>query len=1201
LVCSLLVSREMASSPSNPSTPTSRPASSPPSPLTTISHPLDPADSFIHIDSPSPSNSATKLTSVPRPKKDVSSSNLEDGWDFVESADDRPVDVNPLSLSSHVTSSKAKPSTATTSSSTATPSSKPVRSSSSMPPSTTASSQKTFSNMQVVDPIQPKHHHHPKPLATSRSSAELTGHSGFKHRIYCSLYNLYHAQPSEAPSLSNSPIYMMGAILTSSSDGDSKYNADSYSSTPPSSTSPPHLRKDVKPKSASDTAKNFKEEFLEMCRSLIFFSYRKDFAKIEGFGVTSDVGWGCMLRTGQMLLATALQRLHEPLISAATDSLWRTSSDSTHMRVPVGHEVMNAANTPLITQLVLDWFRDSPDMDRHPYSIHNLVRTSLVLNPPLDGSSTSGPSWFSPTKLARILRFVVRVHSPENMTMYVPPEGVVYVDEVVALCTERHTSSMSPASKNAHQDRTYLWWKRYSANGPSISSSRSITIPDYDESEQGSDSETEINQDDIENDALYPRALAESIAQYESESSRSTSSSSNPAAVAGTSAAAYSLPTTPHLTHHDSLSSRQHQQQYHQLLSPTPSGSTDSDLLSWTVREWNEPTRSSSSLGPQHPHHHPPPLQAHLHHPHQQLPKNGIASPANEAAFASLDSHLLNLSTHASDDASSSASTSKSAPSQQYHHYGYGPLAKSSDSVLPRASSDSSSSGLDASSSWVQLDMSSRGNSLEAAKGRVTSPRGNGMSGFGSEDSSSAMDDGYFSSPPHITYEGPLNLSALVETHEYLQGEPKAHVSIQHHHATSPTTSTSTGAVLEGGIRSIDINTQNNIITSRNSNHDNSNNNSNGSNNINSSSSNRLLATRPTPTGVPHIVLSDDTLHTTPPPPSVLKQPVARSPTTTSTLIQASVSSQVSTTTPTTAAASATNITSTTPTNSSPYSSIESDQFGVMGATASEVQSGSTSAIPALARRSNPPTGKSHGILEDSVFVMIPSSSSPPPTTFSTVTVNNAVPAQHPLPSTSSSIASTTTTTAAPVPKNANTSTVVPVSTRSMHVNVGTGPLANPSTAATPSTSADYWRPLLLLIPSRLGVSKVNPAYVEHLKFSLSTASSIGIVGGKPNKSLYFFAFQDDYVFYLDPHFVHSTVRPVDNKGGIHDSYKVRFPQKLKFLDLDPSLALGFFIRTRSDFEAFCQAHHNFAVTVEDDPASEPIFTIQDTAPDYLN
>jgi len=43
--------------------------------------------------------------------------------------------------------------------------------------------------------------------------------------------------------------------------------------------------------------------FREFWQSLIWFSYRSDFPPIEPTTYTSDVGWGCTLRTAQMLLA----------------------------------------------------------------------------------------------------------------------------------------------------------------------------------------------------------------------------------------------------------------------------------------------------------------------------------------------------------------------------------------------------------------------------------------------------------------------------------------------------------------------------------------------------------------------------------------------------------------------------------------------------------------------------------------------------------------------------------------------------------------------------------------------------------------------------------------------------------------------------------------------------------------------------------
>eukprot|EP00957_Ditylum_brightwellii_P205469 15344034-Ditylum_brightwellii.AAC.1 len=42
--------------------------------------------------------------------------------------------------------------------------------------------------------------------------------------------------------------------------------------------------------------------------SLFWFTYRKDFAEMAPYGITSDAGWGCMLRAAQMLLSHALRR-----------------------------------------------------------------------------------------------------------------------------------------------------------------------------------------------------------------------------------------------------------------------------------------------------------------------------------------------------------------------------------------------------------------------------------------------------------------------------------------------------------------------------------------------------------------------------------------------------------------------------------------------------------------------------------------------------------------------------------------------------------------------------------------------------------------------------------------------------------------------------------------------------------------------------
>lgn len=1027
-----------------------------------IEHPLDPADSFFHIEDSSIPVTTSKSASKKKPTKALSTANLEDGWDFVEEIDDTPPPKEPAKLTKTLEKSKSKAGK-DKSSSNSTSSSKTSRSASSMPP---PSSHTSTRNEKLIvghitgsppDEITVRRNRQAAAtnVTSKRPSAEMASTSGFKHRIYCSLYNLYHAQPSESPSLSSTPIFMMGAVFTP--NGDSTSSSPTYSL---NSSSGGAGFKESKGKSKSSDAKRAsKEDFLEMCRTLPFFSYRKDFSRLEGYQVTSDVGWGCMLRTGQMLLAAALQRLYVPHLSGR--QIYNNSYDRSKLRSPVGQEQITSSNTPLLARYYLDWFRDAPDLDKHPFSIHNLVRTSRIQNATANEhlamtmESGVAPSWFSPTKLSRVLRFLVRMHAPEHLTMYVPPDGVLYVDEIVALCTDPQTSTLSPMAGNAHQDRTFLWWKRYSANGPSVS--RSLTLPDYDGSEDddlrvSQESNGSIDKENIENDALYQRALADSIAQYESEAgsvggggSSSCISSPSAGSVPSIPSPHSSRPISPHHPHHDRIPVI-HTTSEANSISDLPNA--DTSLLEWSTKDW---LMDSSSA---------PTARVTIRPPIETKPSS-MAIPRSKPSELSTSGELQ-IGTEAwqqqgrrGSDADYDAANAQ--PSS----------VTENGKFFPRPSTESTGS-IEASSTWVHLPI------IRSDFGVIGGP--------GLED---PLDD-YFVSPGMSS--APLNLSSWVENHEKLTGAAKATKSKK-----TPEKSTSEMLQLQvppsnaspasfGSSTSISMNTAT----------------------IASMASSEALST-------PALNLD------------------------------LSYASQPSTSVGTTQI-------------QSPYSSIGTEQFRVLGGDSdgkSDPKSGPTS------------PGRTH-ILEDSVFSYAPPSA---PAAIATGIPSSGVEAA--------------------------------VQARlGFSLNSAPNPTKNPT--IIPSAPVDVWRPLLLLIPSRLGVSKVNPAYVEHLKISLSSASSVGIVGGKPNKSLYFFAFQDEHVFYLDPHYVHSTVKPLDSHGSIHDSYKVRFPQKMKFLDLDPSLALGFFLRTRADFEAFCQAHHSFAIQTQDDPSSEPIFTIQSSAPDYL-
>lgn len=50
----------------------------------------------------------------------------------------------------------------------------------------------------------------------------------------------------------------------------------------------------------------------------------------------------------------------------------------------------------------------------------------------------------------------------------------------------------------------------------------------------------------------------------------------------------------------------------------------------------------------------------------------------------------------------------------------------------------------------------------------------------------------------------------------------------------------------------------------------------------------------------------------------------------------------------------------------------------------------------------------------------------------------------------------------------------------------------------------EIWKPLLLIIPLRLGLSEVNPIYINALKKSFEIPGTVGLVGGRPNQAHYF-------------------------------------------------------------------------------------------------
>ncbi|XP_020511664.2 cysteine protease atg4da [Labrus bergylta] len=185
-----------------------------------------------------------------------------------------------------------------------------------------------------------------------------------------------------------------------------------------------------------------REHFRRSFTTLLWLTYRRGFPPLSGGSLTTDSGWGCVLRTGQMLLAQGLL-LHLMPPGWTWCASQRVSKDDSDLQVSSTgrglylkeeeekksrrHSLDSNLNRPMEAthRRVVTWFLDRPAA---PFGIHTLVELGK-------SSGKKAGDWYGPSIAAHILRKAVAASADvPNLVVYVAQDCTIYLEDVKRLC-----------------------------------------------------------------------------------------------------------------------------------------------------------------------------------------------------------------------------------------------------------------------------------------------------------------------------------------------------------------------------------------------------------------------------------------------------------------------------------------------------------------------------------------------------------------------------------------------------------------------------------------------------------------------------------------------------------------------------------------------------------------------------------------------
>ncbi|KAK3842580.1 MAG: hypothetical protein J3R72DRAFT_128676 [Linnemannia gamsii] len=129
----------------------------------------------------------------------------------------------------------------------------------------------------------------------------------------------------------------------------------------------------------------------------------------------------------------------------------------------------------------------------------------------------------------------------------------------------------------------------------------------------------------------------------------------------------------------------------------------------------------------------------------------------------------------------------------------------------------------------------------------------------------------------------------------------------------------------------------------------------------------------------------------------------------------------------------------------------------------------------------------------------------------------------------------------------------------------GMAPAGSPDPQRQTQQQPEQWKPVVVMMPVRFGLDKLKEGYVNNLKHLFKLPQFLGIAGGRPGRSLYFVACQGNDLFYFDPHSVKPRATHEEMSHCPSSSYHCNVVRTMDIMELDPSMMLGFLIRSMQD------------------------------------